>query len=84
MFACSGYNTDAVDLLLNGIASAAPDAAGYAGETVDGEALPCDENGPLAAICFKTIADPFVGKMSFSKSFPARSPDAPAYNAQHG
>lgn len=85
VFACAGYNTDAVDLLLNGIASAAPNAAEYAGETVDGELIPCDENGPLAAICFKTIADPFVGKMSFFKVVSGKiTADAPAYNARTG
>jgi len=85
VYACSGYTTDAVDLLLNGIAAAAPNAADYAGETVDGEKLPCDENGPLAAICFKTIADPFVGKMSFFKVVSGKiTSDVPAFNARTG
>lgn len=81
VFACSGYMTDAVDLLLDGIAEYAPDAAGYAGE---GD-IKCDENEPLAAICFKTIADPFVGKMSFFKVVSGRiSADEPAYCARTG
>lgn len=29
--------------------------------------LKCDENGPLIAVVFKTIADPFVGKLSYFK-----------------
>ncbi len=60
VFACSGYNTDAVDMLLDSIVNFAPAAS-----TVVEKDLKCDENGPTAAICFKTVADPFVGKMSF-------------------
>lgn len=81
VYACSGYTTDAVDLLLNGLADIAPDAASYAGE---GE-LKCDENGPLAAVCFKTVADPFVGKMSFFKVVSGKiTSDTPAYNSRAG
>ena len=81
VYACSGFTTDAVDLLLNGLASTSPDAADYAGE---GD-IKCDENGPLAAICFKTVADPFVGKMSFFKVVSGKvSPDTPAYNFRTG
>lgn len=81
VYACSGYTTDGVDLLLNGIVSAAPDAASCAGE---GD-IKCDENGALAAICFKTVADPFVGKMSFFKVVSGKiTSDTPAYNARTG
>ena len=60
VYACSGYTGEAVDLLLNGITKLAPAPKG------EGD-IACDANGPLAAICFKTVADPFVGKMSFFK-----------------
>ena len=63
VYACSGYTTEGVDLLLDELAYSAPDAASYAG----GKDVECDENGPLAALCFKTVADPFVGKMSYFK-----------------
>lgn len=47
--------------------------------------MPCDENGPLAAVCFKTIADPFVGKMSFFKVVSGKlAPDTAAYNFRTG
>ena len=62
VFACAGYTMDAVDMLLDCIANFAPDATN-AGEG----GVECDENGPLAAICFKTVADPFVGKLSYVK-----------------
>ncbi len=71
VFGCSGYNLDAVDILLDGICSIAP-AASVLTETAEDESgdlveVKCDSEAPLAAICFKTIADPFVGKMSFFK-----------------
>ncbi len=85
VFACSGLNMDAVDLLLECVVAIAPKASEHAGETADGEDLPCDEDGPLAAICFKTIADPFVGKMSFFKVVSGKiTSDIPAYNARTG
>ncbi len=77
VFACSGLNLDAVDLLLHGIVSFAPSALVAASE----KDLPVDENGDLAAICFKTIADPFVGKMSFFKVISGKlEASASAYN----
>ena len=81
VFACAGYLGDAVDLLLDSIVSYAPSAADAAGE---GD-LKCDENGDLAAICFKTVADPFVGKMSFFKVISGKiAADVPAYCARTG
>lgn len=90
VFGCSGYTTEGVDLLLDGLSSIAPRAYECAGEfATDAEGnqvkLPCDEEGPLAAICFKTIADPFVGKMSFIKVVSGvLKPETPAYNARTG
>ena len=81
VYACAGYTGDAVDMLLDEIAFSAPVAAEHAGE---GD-VECDENGALAAICFKTIADPFVGKMSFMKVVRGKiTADATAYNARTG
>ncbi len=85
VFACAGQTMDAVDLMMDCLVASAPNAAENAGETVEGEFLPCDETGPLAAVCFKTIADPFVGKMSFFKVISGKiTPDAAAYNARTG
>ena len=76
VYACSGLTTDAVDLLLNGITKLAPAPKGEAD-------LACDANGPLAAICFKTVADPFIGKMSFFKVVSGKiTPATKAYNAR--
>ncbi len=76
VYACSGFTGEAVDLLLNGITKLAPAPKG------EGD-IACDENGPLAAICFKTVADPFVGKMSFFKVVSGKITSATkAYNAR--
>ena len=77
VFACSGYNADAVDLILNTIVAAAPDAT-YAAE---GDCK-VDENAPVAAICFKTVDDRF-GRMSFFKVVSGKlTGDIPAYNSR--
>ena len=38
-------------------------------ESGDETALPCDSGGPLAALVFKTAADPFVGKLSYFRVY---------------
>ncbi|MGN0526295.1 MAG: elongation factor G [Acutalibacteraceae bacterium] len=60
VYACSGLTGEAVDLLMNGITKLAPCPK-------DEGDVACDPNGPLAAVCFKTVSDPFIGKMSFFK-----------------
>lgn len=90
VYAVSGLTAAAVDQLLYGLAWSAPGAYGYAGEDAEYEngetnILPCNEAGPLAAICFKTVADPFVGKMSFFKVISGKlSADSVAYNPRTG
>ena len=90
VYAVAGLTCAGVDQLLYNLAWSVPGAFGYAGETAKNEAgddviLPCDINGPLAAICFKTVADPFVGKMSFFKVVSGKlSADTPAYNVRTG
>ncbi len=86
----SGLTAAAVDQLLYGLAWSAPGAFGYAGEDAEYEngetgILPCNEAGPLAAVCFKTVADPFVGKMSFVKVISGKlSADSAVYNPRTG
>lgn len=74
---CSAFTMEAVDTVLNTIAALMPsaeEASGETGETPDGGAVevPCDENAPLAAYVFKTVADPFVGKLSYVKVISGR------------
>lgn len=78
VYACSGLTLDAVDLLMDNLVKLAPDASRVAHEKVLDDSgnetdLTVDPDGPLAAICFKTVADPFVGKMNYIKSYPGRS-----------
>lgn len=47
--------------------------------------VPCDPQAPLAAYVFRTVADPFVGKMSFIRVYAGRlSADADVLNAATG
>ncbi len=90
VFACSGLTLEGVDLLLSGLVNLLPAAASKTSEVAedaDGKEveLKCDPQGPLAAICFKTVADPFVGKLSFVKVISGEiKNDTPIYNARTG
>ena len=51
------------------------------GETVP---LPCSEAGPVCAFVFKTISDPFVGRLSLFRVFSGViKKDTPLYNTNH-
>ncbi len=68
VFALSGIDGTACDLLLDFIADACPaPKSEYAICNDEPVELFPNENDPLAAICFKTVADPFIGKLSFFK-----------------
>ena len=90
VYACSATKVDGCDMLLDALVYSAPSpdkAKPEMAETEDGEPIEieCKADAPLAAICFKTIADPFVGKMSFVKVLAGKiTPDTPAFNARTG
>lgn len=70
----SSTNLAGVDMLLKEISLLLPapsEKEKKIGETADGDMveIECDENAPLSAFVFKTVADPFVGKMSYLKVF---------------
>ncbi|MDD2361657.1 MAG: elongation factor G [Oscillospiraceae bacterium] len=72
VFCGSAYTLEGVDQLMNGLIWLAPYAETMVGETAtdkDGNEveLSVDENAPTAAIVFKTIVDPFVGKLLYFK-----------------
>ena len=47
--------------------------------------LPCDSTGPLAAVVFKTAADPFVGKLSYFRVYSGTfKADSQVWNANLG
>lgn len=59
VFCGSSVNLEGIQVLLEGITSLLPSAS-----EAD-QPIPCDPNGPLCAYVFKTVADPFFGKLSF-------------------
>ena len=71
VFCGSAVNNQALDMLLYNMNVLLPgaDTAAAVGETKDGEPVEvtADPNAPVCAYVFKTVADPFVGKLSFIK-----------------
>ena len=69
VFALSGGTGEAVDQLLDFVKDCAPSPKAEYGTDSDEEPveITVDPAGPLAAICFKSIADPFIGKLNFFK-----------------
>ncbi len=68
----SATSLEAVDMLLDAIVDHLPSAWESGSEIAeDSEGNPveieCTDEAPLAAYVFKTVADPFVGKLSFVK-----------------
>lgn len=64
---CSGDTLASVDMLLDAIVTMLPSAEERPGEPKKESYVKYDENKPFSAFVFKTVADPFVGKMSFVK-----------------
>lgn len=87
VFALSGLAETACDLLLDFLAEVCPAPKSEYAADADGEPIELtpDPNGPLAAVCFKTVADPFIGKLSYFKVISGKITAAtPAYNARTG
>lgn len=83
-------NADGVSLMLDNINWLVPspvDAKPEIGVDADGNEVEIivDENAPTAAVVFKTVADPFVGKLSYFKVFAGKiSSDTPLVNMRTG
>ena len=71
VFCGSAVNQQALDMLLYNMKELLPaaDTAAMVGEDAAGEPVEvaCDASAPTCAYVFKTVADPFVGKLSFVK-----------------
>ena len=69
VFALSGLTGVGVDMLLDFIKDCAPaPKSEYANDENDEPVeIAGDPSAPLAAICFKTVADPFIGKLNYFK-----------------
>ena len=90
VFCGSSVNQQALDMLLynlkvllpNPTEIAVPVAQNKNGEPVE---LTCDPAAPLAAYVFRTVADPFVGKLSYVKVFSGTlTGDSELVNARTG
>ncbi len=72
VFCGDAHSTDGIDELLNGLIWLVPHAADKSSELgvdVDGEPVEVsvNEDGAAAAVVFKTVIDPFIGKLSYIK-----------------
>lgn len=90
VFCGSAVNQQGLDMLLYNLKVLLPSPADVpavlaedaAGEPVE---VTCDPAGPLAAYVFKTVADPFVGKLSYVKvASGALKSDSALVNARTG
>ncbi|MBQ8533537.1 MAG: elongation factor G [Clostridia bacterium] len=86
VFCGSATKMEGIDRLLDGIINYAPKASRGSKEvTSDGEELHCRNDEPLAAFVFKTVSDPFVGKLSYLKVVSGSlTPDTAVMNARTG
>ena len=86
----SAVTMEGIDMLLDAIVDHLPSAYESAAESAineEGElvTVPCTDEAPLVAYVFKTVADPFIGKMSFVKIISGKlSADTPFVNVRTG
>lgn len=64
---CANDTLSGVDMLLDAVVDMLPSPVERAIETLGEAALECSEEKPLMAVVFKTVADPFVGRISYIK-----------------
>ena len=64
---CANDTLSGVDMLLDAVTKMLPSPNERKLEAAGGKVLNYDETKPLKAIIFKTVADPFVGKISYVK-----------------
>jgi elongation factor G len=75
----------AVTLLMDALCRCLPSPADMAVAVQDGEPLQADAKGPLAALVFKTTADPYVGRLTYFRVYSGTlKADSQAWNASKG
>lgn len=87
VFALSGLTGVACDMLLDFIADVCPAPKSEYAIDNNGEPVELTPNadGPLAAVCFKTVSDAFVGKLNFFKVISGKiTASTVPYNANTG
>lgn len=84
VFCGSSITLEGISMLLYGMSRLLPSARDKGVETALSKdekevQIACDENGPLVSYVFKTVADPFIGKLSYVKvvSGKLKSNDSP-------
>ncbi|MCL2013483.1 MAG: elongation factor G [Oscillospiraceae bacterium] len=79
------FEPDSMELFLKALCGQTPSANEVSFKTEDGKEIKCDENAPAAVFVFKTVADPFVGKLSFLRVLSgAIKSDSTLHNASGG
>jgi elongation factor G len=77
--------TYGIRALLRKLVELCPNPAEAKPEVVDGTAYPADDAGPLAALVFKTAAEPHVGELSYFRVFSGKvSNGSEVVNASDG
>lgn len=88
VFCGSAVKGEGINMLMDGIATYFPGADGTVEATDNNDNIAeinISETDPLAALVFKTIADPYVGKLSFVKVFSGElRSDSTVVNARTG
>jgi elongation factor G len=91
VFNGSATKTIAVGLLLDALVGCAPspkdigEVAAQQGPSGPEQMLAVDQGGPLAALAFKTAADPYVGKLTYLRVFTGTlQSDSQVLNANKG
>ena len=89
VFCGDAHNTFAIDQLLNSLTWLAPPASQASEIAVDLDGEPVEINvnkdAAAAAVVFKTVADPFIGRLSYIKVISGKiSPDTPVINMRTG
>lgn len=67
VFPLSGLTGEGVDMLLDFIKDCCPSPKGEYAIDADGEPVELNAQDKFAAVCFKTVADPFIGKLNYFK-----------------
>lgn len=85
VFCGSASQTYGMRALLKKLVELCPNPAEAKAEVVDDMELVADDNGPLAALVFKTAAEPHVGELSYFRIFSGKvSNGAEVSNASDG
>jgi len=75
----------AATLLMDALCRYLPSPADMAVAVTDGDSFQADAKGPLAALVFKTTADPYVGRLTYFRVYCGTlKADSQAWNANKG